>query len=95
MKEEGEKIIVDAAGIVYRSFMEADDLVLSLFEIALHSNPNCPIFNVGSDIQVSLYDLAESIAKKYDVQCEFKNLNKEIIVDRYIPNIDKLKKLFS
>jgi dTDP-glucose 4,6-dehydratase len=91
--EKGEKIIVDAAGIVYRSFMEADDLVLSLFEIALHSNPNCPIFNVGSDIQVSLYDLARNMADRYGVEYEFKNFDDSKIIDRYVPNVDRLKKL--
>jgi dTDP-glucose 4,6-dehydratase len=93
--EKGEKIVVDAAGIVYRSFMEADDLVESLFEIALHSNPNCPIFNVGSDVQVSLYELAQNIAVHYGVEYEFKNFDDSKIIDRYVPNVDKLKKLLS
>ena len=91
--EKGEKIVVDAEGIVYRSFMEADDLVESLFEIALHSNPNCPIFNVGSDIQVSLYDLARNMADRYGVEYEFKNFDDSKIIDRYVPNVDQLKKL--
>jgi dTDP-glucose 4,6-dehydratase len=93
--EKGEKIMVDAEGIVYRSFMEADDLVESLFEIALHSNPNCPIFNVGSDVQVSLYELAQNIAVHYGVEYEFKNFDDSKIIDRYVPNVDKLKKLLS
>jgi dTDP-glucose 4,6-dehydratase len=93
--EKGEKIMVDAEGIVYRSFMEADDLVESLFEIALHSNPNCPIFNVGSDIQISLYDLAKNMANRYRVEYEFKNFDDSKIIDRYVPNVDQLKKLLS
>lgn len=93
--EKGEKIVVDAEGIVYRSFMDADDLVESLFEIALNSNPNCPIFNVGSDIQVSLYDLARNISDHYGVKYEFKNFDDSKIIDRYVPNVDKLKKLLS
>jgi dTDP-glucose 4,6-dehydratase len=93
--EKGEKIMVDAEGIVYRSFMEADDLVESLFEIALNSNPNCPIFNVGSDVQVSLYELAQNIAIHYGVEFEFKKFDDSKVIDRYIPNVDKLKKLLS
>ncbi len=93
--EKGEKIMVNAEGIVYRSFMEADDLVESLFEIALHSNPNCPIFNVGSDVQVSLYELAQNIAVDYGVEYEFKNFDDSKIIDRYVPNVDKLNKLLS
>jgi dTDP-glucose 4,6-dehydratase len=92
--EKGKKIIVDAEGIVFRSFMDADDLVESLFEIALHSNSNCPIFNVGSDVQVSLYELAQNIAVHYGVEYEFKNFDDSKIIDRYVPNTDKLKKLF-
>ena len=93
--EKGEKIVVDAKGIVYRSFMEADDLVESLFEIALHSNPNCPIFNVGSDVQVSLYELAQNIADIYGVEYQFKNFDDSKVIDRYVPNVDKLKNLLS
>ena len=91
--EKGEKIIINAEGIVFRSFMEADDLVESLIEIALTSNPNCPIFNVGSDKQVSIYELAKNIAVNYGVECEFKKFDDSKIIDRYVPNVDKLKKL--
>lgn len=91
--EKGEKIIINAEGIVYRSFMDADDLVESLIEIALTSNPNCPIFNVGSDKQVSIYELAKNIAVNYGVECEFKKFDDSKIIDRYVPNVDKLKKL--
>lgn len=92
--EKGKNIQVEAPGVVFRSYMKADELVKSLFQIAKVASPKCPIFNVGSDIQISIYDLAESIAKKYNVQCEFKNLNREIVIDRYVPNVDKLKSLF-
>ena len=95
LAEKGEKIVVDAKGIVYRSFMEADDLVESLFEIALHSSPNCPIFNVGSDVQVSLYELAQNIADIYGVEYQFKNFDDSKVIDRYVPNVDKLKNLLS
>jgi len=92
--EKGQAVVVEAAGIVYRSYMEADYLVKSLLLIGNEASPACPIFNVGSDKQVSIYDLASKIAKKYSVPCEFKNLNEGIVIDRYVPNVDKLKKLF-
>jgi nucleoside-diphosphate-sugar epimerase len=56
--EKVEDIIVNATGLVCRSYMDADDLVESLIKVLLTSNFNCPIFNVGSDKQISLYDLA-------------------------------------
>lgn len=91
--EKGKNILVEAPGLVYRSYMEADDLVKSLLIIANAANNTCPIYNVGSDKSISLYDLAESIARDYGVKCEYKNLNKELIVDRYVPNTAKLKQL--
>ena len=71
--------------------MEADELVLSLINILQYSSPSCPIYNVGSDNQISLYDLAKNIAYKYSVTYKFENYNDKIIIDRYVPNIDKLK----
>jgi nucleoside-diphosphate-sugar epimerase len=91
--EKGNNVIVKAPGIIYRSYMDADELVKSLFLLVNIASPNCPIFNIGSDQQISLYDLAESIAIKYNVSVEFDNLNKSIVIDRYVPNIDKLKKI--
>ena len=90
---EGNDIIVNANHEVIRSYMHADDLVESLIKIALNSNPSCPIYNVGSDQAISIFDLAEEIAEKHDV----KVIKKEQIdydnVDRYVPNTDKLKRL--
>ncbi len=91
--ENGDKIIVESPGITYRSYMEADDLVLSLLKVLLISNPSSPIVNVGSDLQISLYDLAKNIALDYGVDYEFVNYNDKIIIDRYVPNTEKLKKL--
>ena len=91
--KNGKDIIVSANREVIRSYMHADDLVESLIKIALNSNPSCPIYNVGSDQAISIFDLAEEIAEKYDV----KVIKKEQIdydnVDRYVPNTDKLKRL--
>ncbi len=91
--EKGETIIVSTNGIVYRSYMEADDLVESLLSILLISSNDCPIINVGSDEQLSLYELAKNIAFKYQVDFKFLNHNENEIIDRYIPNTEKLKKI--
>ena len=91
--ENGDKIVVESPGITYRSYMEADELVLSLLKVLLISNPSSPIVNIGSDLQISLYDLAKNIALDYGVDYEFVNYNDKIIIDRYVPNTEKLKKL--
>jgi len=93
--ETGKTVIVNANGIVYRSFQDADELVISLMKILQISSINCPIYNVGSDVQISLYELAKSISSNYGVKYEFVNYNDKIIIDRYVPNIDKLKQLMN
>jgi dTDP-glucose 4,6-dehydratase len=91
--EKGESVIVKTNGIVYRSYLDADDMVISLLNILHFSSTSCPIYNVGSDKQISLYDLAKNIAMKYGVNCEFENYNQKVIIDRYVPNTEKLKKI--
>lgn len=93
--EKGNSIRVEASGVVYRSYMDADDLVKSLITLLNVSSTDCPIYNVGSDLQVSIYDLAEIIAKQYGVESEYVNLNRMVVVDRYVPNIDKLNRLLN
>jgi dTDP-glucose 4,6-dehydratase len=93
--EKGETITVNANGVVYRSYLEADDLVISLFKILFESGQDCPIYNVGSDQSISLHELAETIANKYGVKSKHNILDQDNIIDRYVPNIDKLKALLN
>lgn len=92
--KKNEKIIVNSSGVVFRSYMNADALVISLLKILMLADTSCPIFNVGSDVSVSLYDLAKKIAIQHKVEFEFPNYS-DIILDRYVPNTDKLKSVFS
>lgn len=91
--KNGKDIIVNASHDVIRSYMHANDLVDSLIKIALASNPDCPIYNVGSDNPISIFELAKQIAEKYSVKVIQKDNIIKDIVDRYVPNIDKLKEL--
>ena len=91
--EKGEKIIVKTNGIVYRSYMTADDMVKSLFCILFQSSEICPIINVGSDKQIAIHDLAKLIANKYNVDYEYLITDKNNIIDRYVPDISKLNKI--
>jgi nucleoside-diphosphate-sugar epimerase len=93
--ENGGTVTVKTNGIVYRSYLEADELVKSLIKILQISSIDCPIYNVGSDVQISLYELAKSISSNFGVKCEFLNYNDKIIIDRYVPNINKLKQLMN
>lgn len=91
--KKGKDIIVKADHQVYRSYMHADDLVDNLLKIALNSSPNCPIYNLGSDKEISVFDLAEKIANRYNVKVIKTKKIDFNRVDRYVPNIDYLKKL--
>ena len=93
--EQGKDIEIKAKHQVIRSYMHADDLVDGLIKIALAANQNCPIYNVGSDEEVSIFDLAVQIAAKYNVNViKHQNIDYNTI-DRYVPNVDKLKRLFN
>ena len=91
--EKGKDIIVNATHEVIRSYMHADELVESLIKIAKQASPECPIYNVGSDEEISLFDLANKLASSYNVNV-IKHQNIDFnTIDRYVPNIDKLKSL--
>jgi nucleoside-diphosphate-sugar epimerase len=90
--ERGEAIEVRANHRVVRSYMHADDLADSLMKVALQSSPQCPIFNVGSDEAIELRDLANQIGQQYNVPVKVAPII-DSKIDRYVPNIDKLKSL--
>jgi nucleoside-diphosphate-sugar epimerase len=87
---QGRPITVKATKKVYRSYMHADDLVEWLMTIALHANPECPIYNVGSDQAVLMSDLANIVAKEFNTEVKLPEIF-DSNIDRYIPSIDKAK----
>ena len=86
-----ESLKIESNYQIIRSYMHSDDLVKWLFKILFNSNPSCPIYNVGSDNAVQVQEVAESLAKKYNLSLKSKKINKKK-VDKYIPNIDKARK---
>jgi nucleoside-diphosphate-sugar epimerase len=85
-------IVVNANHSVYRSYMYADDLVEWLMTIVDHASIECPIYNVGSDQEVSLVQLAEKLALLYGGITDVNKITTNKI-DRYIPCIDKAKNI--
>ncbi len=83
-------INVNARHKVYRSYMYADDLVEWLMTIAEKSNPTCPIYNVGSDQEILINDLASQIGDFFHQKTVMLPYSSEDI-DRYIPDISKTK----
>ena len=91
--QKGKDIVVNAKIKVFRSYMSADDLVFSLMTLMENSTlGELEIYNVGSDEKVELHDLAEIIAKKFNVNMVGLILD-NTKSDTYIPSVKKLKSI--
>lgn len=90
----GKSICVKASHQVYRSYMYADDLVEWLMTIAHNANTECPIFNVGSDEETSLINLAKIVSIRFGLNFVAAEIT-STHVDRYIPSIQKAKTLLN
>lgn len=91
---EGKPIVVKADKLVFRSYMHSDDLVEWLMTILSNSNISCPIFNVGSDEEVQIDNLASQIGNRFGVDVVTCN-EKKCGVDRYIPSTTKARMLLN
>ena len=90
-----KSIIINGDGLPIRSFMDQDDLANWLFKILFFGEAN-EIYNVGSDEEISIKNLAELIKKifKSNVKIDLKNktINGQSSKrNYYVPNIDKAK----
>lgn len=88
----GHKIVIKGDGTPYRSYLYASDLAIWLWTILVFGK-NCRPYNVGSDVDLPIADLAKTVAS-------FSAHNKEIDIltkpsgappARYVPNIDRAK----
>lgn len=77
-----ESIVINGDGSPLRSYMGADELVLWLFKILLKGRCG-EIYNVGSDREISVLELAKSIHRIF-------NSSKPIIVQNNTPRSDTL-----
>jgi len=85
----GRDIKVKATKKVYRSYMYADDLVVWLMTLAANSNKTCPIYNVASDQEFEIREVAHIISKVFNVGVKSVKCSNESIQDRYIPSVEK------
>lgn len=83
-------IRVKTTSKVFRSYMYCDDLVKALLNLLQKSDSSCKIFNIGSDHVISIDELAQTIAKIYSLPIEMGKIHEDE-VDRYIPNVSKMK----
>ena len=68
--------------------MYADDLVAWLMTLADNATPQCPVYNVASDKEVEIKELANIVADIFNVSVTCVKVKNDLI-DRYIPSVEK------
>lgn len=91
LAEKGNDIIVKARNNVYRSYMSADNLSISLLSLLIFNCKNFEIYNVGSPNYILIHDLAHEISKKYKVKVISNKIDESLNHDRYVPDTQKLE----
>ena len=77
---------------VYRSYMDSENLLKSIMLILNDKRTlRNPIFNIGSDVEISINELANKIANLFKLKI-IKPIKKTDIIDYYVPNIQKFKR---
>lgn len=88
-----EPINISGDGTAYRSYLYAADLAIWLWHILFHGK-SCQPYNVGSDKEISIKDLAYLVGQNFD-PIPAVIINKKPIInqipERYIPSVDKIK----
>lgn len=87
----GRNINVKANHRVYRSYMHADDLVEWLMAIASASSSKCPVWNVGSEENILIDELAHVVGR----YCEVTNAKSNYLIDkidRYVPSTENARR---
>ena len=81
---------------VYRGYMDSSDLIKWLIKILINSSNKCDIYNVGSSKSITIKNLANILAKKFNKKVVINNNIKssKIVkdIDYYVPSILKAKK---
>jgi dTDP-glucose 4,6-dehydratase len=93
----GGPIYIRGDGTPYRSYMYAGDLVSWLWTILILGIPG-RAYNVGSDKEISIYDLALAVADCFDPMPEVliaKKPSTHKLPERYVPSIERAKKELS
>ncbi|PLV64760.1 NAD-dependent epimerase/dehydratase family protein [Brachyspira pilosicoli] len=90
----GDDIIIEGDGRPIRTYLYMADLVLWLLVILLESENNS-IYNVGSNIPISIFNLAEKVVScvnNYNGKIKvLTEVDESVDPHRYIPNNDKIK----
>ena len=88
---QGMPIYVKGDGSPYRSYLYAADLVIWLWKI-LFLGKSCSPYNVGSDKEINISELAELVAESFEprIQTQIAQPKSQArSPERYIPSVDK------
>ena len=84
----GEPIQVQGDGTPYRSYLYAADLAIWLWTILLRSE-TCRPYNVGSEVGLTIGNLAHTVAQTFQTPGEVKISQQDVfgkIAERYVPS---------
>ena len=84
---EKKKISANSKKKVIRSYMFWQDMVEWLIMIAGKSSSNCPVYNVGSDKEISIDEMLQIFEEIGGIISKRENISNEF--DYYVPSVDK------
>ena len=88
-----QKIQIKSKLNIFRSYMDAEDLVNWLMIIFINNKLSFDIFNVGSENKIEIEEVAKLFKDLFGI--EFERLNgKSEAKDIYLPNIKKVKTIY-
>ena len=89
---EKKEIIIKGDGTPLRSYLYTADLMIWLISSLFKSNSN-EIYNIGSMKEISIFDLAQLVAKQFSYETKINVLSKKdigIAPSIYLPNNNKI-----
>lgn len=90
---DGQPIVIKGDGTPTRSYLYAAELTIWLWTILLRGENHC-VYNVGSDDAVTIKELAQRVASRFDNPPEIRILGTPDPSKpraQYVPNVDKIK----
>ena len=91
--ESGRPVCVKGDGTAVRSYLYAADWAVWLLRILAHGQPG-RVYNVGSDSEISILDLAHLVVRTLDVQAGLtveRPRSGTGLRNRYVPSIDRAR----
>lgn len=88
---QGSPIRINGDGTCYRSYLYMADLVIWLWTILVNGTV-CYPYNVGSDREITILDLANDVSRLFDLRSEILMSQKPMpgkLPERYIPSVSR------